>query len=253
MIDGERVLGIIPARGGSKGVPRKNLRPLAGKPLLAWSIEAGKRAACIDRLVLSSDDDEIMTVARQHGCEVPYRRPVHLAADSSPTIDVVLDLLDFLPESYGYVVLLQPTSPLRSAADIDHAAATCSRLNAPACVSVVPAERSPYWMYTVGADGTMTAVLPQPPGTRRQDLPAIYTLNGAVYVARCDWLRQYRKFSGHGSVAYVMPPERSIDIDTDLDFVLAAAILEHARIARSATSEPRTLQSRAPSDRNASC
>ena len=231
MIEGRPVLGIIPARGGSKGVPRKNLRPLGGKPLLAWSVEAGQGAACIDRLVLSSDDEEIMTVARELGCEVPYRRPAHLAQDSSPTIDLVLDLLDFLPETYGYIVLLQPTSPLRTAQDIDDAANLCVRAGAPACASVMPADRSPYWMYTLGEGGTMVPLLSPPAATRRQDLPAIYVLNGAVYVAQCDWLRRHRKFSGHGSVAYVMPPERSIDIDTDLDFVLAAAILERSRSA----------------------
>ena len=115
-----RVLGLITARGKSKGLPRKNVLPVGGKPLLAWTIEAGLEASSIDRLVLSSDDDEIMKVAIEYGCDVPFRRPDHLASDEAGSIQVVLHALEILPD-YDFVVLLQPTSPQRSSEDIDNA------------------------------------------------------------------------------------------------------------------------------------
>ncbi len=217
MIGGRRVLALITARGGSKGLPGKNIRPVAGRPLLAWTIEAAKNAKAPDSVALSSDDEAIMTVAREWGCEVPFRRPVALATDEASSIDVVLHALDALP-GFDYVLLLQPTSPLRTAADIDAACALLERSAAPSCVSVTLAEQSPYWMMRLDEQQRMSPVLAPPPGvTRRQDLPPVYVLNGAIYVADCAWLRQRRAFVGEGTVAYVMPAERSLDIDTLTD------------------------------------
>ena len=136
MIDGRSVLAIIPARGGSKGVPRKNIRPLGGKPLIAWTIEAAHRSAWIDRLILSSEDQEIIDTACAWGCDVPFVRPAELARDCTPGIDPVLHALKQLP-SFDLVVLLQPTSPLRSAADIDRCIERCQRGGAPAAVTEI--------------------------------------------------------------------------------------------------------------------
>lgn len=217
MIDGRSVLAVIAARGGSKGLPGKNILPVGGKPLLAWTIEAARGAACIDRLVLSSDDEAIIAVARAHGCEVPFRRPPELATDEAASIDVVLHALDALP-GHDIVVLLQPTSPLRTAADIDAACARLARKAVPACVSVSPAEQSPYWMYRLDACQVLLPLLEAPPGVvRRQDLPPVYALNGAIYAADVAWLRCTRAFVTHETVALVMPTERSIDIDTSDD------------------------------------
>ncbi len=229
MINGGKVLAVIAARGGSKGLPGKNIRPVAGRPLIAWSIAAAQASQSIDRTVLSSDDDAIMQAARACGCDVPYRRPAHLASDDATSISVLLHALDELP-GFEYVVLLQATSPLRTAADIDAACAQLAHSGAPACVSVCLAEQSPYWMYRLGPGQTLQALLETPPGaTRRQDLPAVYTLNGAVYVARTDWLRQTRSFISPQTVAQVMPAARSIDIDTLEDFeAFAQAIAEKA-------------------------
>lgn len=220
-----RVLALIPARGGSKGVPGKNICALAGKPLIAWTIEAAQQAVCVDRVVVSSDDAAIVAVARQWGAEVPFVRPPELARDDTPGIDVVLHALACLPD-VEWLVLLQPTSPLRTAHDIDAAVARCWEAGAPACVSVTEAPTPPWWLFRLTADGRLQSFLPdrQRP-QRRQDAPTLYALNGAVYVARTDWLRRTRSFLTAETVAYAMPAERSVDIDTPLDLEIAACLL----------------------------
>lgn len=224
VIQGGRVLAVIPARGGSKGVPRKNVREAGGRPLIGWTIEAARGAQSLDRVILSSDDAEIIEVAGRLGLEAPYVRPAELAGDKTPTIDVLLDALARLP-GHDWVVLLQPTSPLRTAADIEGAIARCVETGAPACVSVTPAQESPYWMYTVAEAGRMQPLLPQAAATRRQDLPPVYSLNGAVYVARAGFLQERRSFLQPETVAYVMPVERSLDIDTEADLLQLQTIL----------------------------
>lgn len=221
-----KVLALIPARGGSKGLPGKNIRHLCGKPLIAWSIEAAQAARHVTRIVVTSDDAEILAIAREYGADVPFVRPSKLARDDTPGIDVVLHALDSLPD-YDWVVLLQPTSPLRTAEDIDQAITICLEEGAPACVSVCAAPANPWWMFNVRADGRLVSLLPpeQRP-SRRQDLPEIYALNGAVYVNRVDWLRQTHTSLTEETLAYVMPPERSIDIDTLMDFRIAECLLQ---------------------------
>lgn len=212
------VLALITARGGSKGLPRKNVLSAGGKPLIAWSIEASLQSKVISHVVLSSDDDEIIDTAKAWGCSAPFRRPAELANDTATSIDVVLHALDQLPE-YQYIVLLQPTSPLRTAADIDEAFALMLSLGAPSCVSVCEAEESPYWMFRLNRDKKLERLLREENvATRRQDLPPVYVLNGAIYIAQVEWLRESKSFLGEGCVAYVMPKERSLDIDNLEDF-----------------------------------
>ncbi|MDP3871348.1 MAG: acylneuraminate cytidylyltransferase family protein [Methyloversatilis sp.] len=218
MIDGATVLAIIPARGGSKGVPGKNIRRAGGKPLIAWTIEAASASSLIDRVVLSSDDEKIINVARAHGCEVPFVRDLALAGDDTPAIDVVVDVLDRCGDP-TWVVLLQPTSPLRTAADIDGAIRLCVAREAFSCVSVCAVQQSPYWMFQLSDDHRLLPLFPEAAITRRQDLPEVHALNGAVYVARADWLRQERRFVASGTIGYEMPLERSLDIDTESDFM----------------------------------
>lgn len=218
MIAGRNVLALIPARGGSKGLPGKNVLPVDGRPLLAWTVDAAHRSAYVDRVVLSSDDETIMAAARACGCEVPFRRPSTLATDTATTIDVVMHALDALP-GYDVIVLLQPTSPLRSALDVDAACERLAASGAPACVSVSLVEQSPYWMYRLSEARALLPIVEAPPGgTRRQDLPPVYALNGAIYVADIAWLRQSGTFVTRETVAHVMPAARSIDIDTMADF-----------------------------------
>jgi N-acylneuraminate cytidylyltransferase len=217
MIGAESVLAIIPARGGSKRLPRKNLREFAGRPLIAWTIEAGKRSRYLDRIMLSSEDEEIMRVARSLGCEVPFARPAEFATDDAPGIAPVLDALARLP-GYAWVVLLQPTSPLRSGEDIDACIDACVRLRAPACVSVAPVPKSPYWMYTLDTGRRLKPLIA---AEEPRDPQPAFVLNGAVYVARTDWLLAKQTFVDEATVAHVMPPERSVDIDDETDFKFA--------------------------------
>lgn len=218
MIAGRSVLALIPARGGSKGLPGKNILAVNGRPLLAWTVDAARRSDYVDRVVLSSDDETIAAAALACGCEVPFRRPSELASDTAATIDVALHALAELP-GHDWLVLLQPTSPLRAAADIDAALERCVTTGARTCVSVTAVEQSPYWMYRMGGDQRLVPIIETPPGiTRRQDLPAVYALNGAVYVADVGELKRTRSFVNADTVAHVMPTERSIDIDTAADF-----------------------------------
>lgn len=214
----DKVLALITARGGSKGLPRKNVLLAGGKPLVAWTVQAALNAKSVNRVVLSSDDDEIMAAASAAGCEVPFRRPPLLANDQASSMDVVIHALSELP-GYDYVILLQPTSPLRTSSDID-AAFKCMRdHDAPACVSVTEVEQSPYWMYRLSADDRMLSVLEtQPNFIRRQELPPVYVLNGAIYIAKIDWLLQTRSFLCAETVAYKMSKDRSLDIDDGADF-----------------------------------
>ncbi len=226
MIAGKRVLAVIPARGGSKGVPGKNIRALAGRPLIAWTIAAAKHAPELDRVIISSDDADIIETAKAWGGKAPFTRPAELARDDTPGIAPVLHALDALPETYDYVVLLQPTSPLRTGADISAALKICIDEHAPACVSVSAPHHAPWWMFSLSDSRRLLPLFPKDAlPTRRQDMPEVYALNGAVYVAEVEWLRESKSFLTPETAAYVMPPERSLDIDTELDFRIAEAVV----------------------------
>jgi len=226
MIGGLSVLAIIPARGGSKGVPRKNIRVVAGKPLIAWSITEAQKSRYIDRLVVSTDDTEIAAVAQQWNCEVPFLRPKELALDDTPGIAPVVHMLKTLPEMFKLVVLLQPTSPLRSIDDIDGCIEFIMQKNAKSCVSVVQPNKSPYWMYRIDDNDIMKPLFPGEWG-RRQDLPEAYALNGAVYVADTDWLLEKNTFVAEQTVAYKMPQDRSLDIDSEEDLMYFEMIIKN--------------------------
>lgn len=225
MYKGATILGLIIARGGSKGLPSKNTRLLGGKPLIAWSIAAAKSSELLDRCVLSSDDDGIIAVAREHGCEVPFRRPAELAADETTAAAVVCHALEQV-QGYDYVVLLQATSPARQGPDIDAAIRTCIDAKANSCVSVCEPAKSPYWMYQVDEANRLMPLFPDEHDTpRRQELPPTYVLNGAVYVVNTTAMLEHEQFVFGDTVAYVMPRERSLDIDSDAELVLAETLL----------------------------
>ena len=228
MISEKSVLAIIPARGGSKEVHRKNIRKVAGKPLIAWTIVEAKKSKYIDRLILSSEDEEIIKVAKAWDCEVPFVRPMELAQDDTPGIEPVLHAIKLIHEKYDYVVILQPTSPLRKIEDIDGCIELCTKKNVPACVSVTGPDKSPYWMFTINKKGQLNSfVASVRPVTRRQDLPRVYALNGAVYVAKKDWLEKNKTFISEETVAYVMDKERSVDVDDLFDLQLCEFFLVH--------------------------
>lgn len=226
MINGRSVLAIVPARGGSKGVPRKNIKLLNGKPLIAWTIIEAKKSKYIDRCVVSTEDEEIMAVSRKWGADVPFVRPEELAGDETSSIDVVIHSLKELP-GYDYVVLLQPTSPMRTAEDIDNCIEQCAACRAKGCVSVTEASKSPYWMFTVDERKKMKPVVGlSTSATRRQDLPQVFELNGAVYVSEVGWLLEHGTFLSQETIAYEMSKANSIDIDWGLDFELAELLIK---------------------------
>lgn len=225
MIGGLRVLALVTARGGSQELARKNLREVGGRSLLVRAIETGQWAETIDRVVLSSDDPEIIRAALLAGCDVPFVRPSELATAEARSIDVVHHALETLPERYDLVVLLQPTSPLRLPEDVDEAVELCVSAGAPACVSLTRPDKPPYWMYELSAQQRLMPVLPEyVKVSLRQALPDAYAINGAVYVARTGWIMTRNSFVAPETVGYLMPRERSIDVDSEFDLMLAEAL-----------------------------
>ena len=211
------ILALIPARGGSKGIPRKNIKELCGKPLIAWSIEVALNADFVDQVVVSTDDEEIAEIALDYGAEVPFLRPSEFAKDETPGIAPILHALELFPE-VEQILLLQPTSPLRTTADIDGIVKMFREVQAPAAVSICESSKHPNWMFSCSKDGTLSPFTDNPIATLRQDLPKVYTLNGALYLANAQWLIQTESFISPETLGYVMPPERSADIDTLLDW-----------------------------------
>lgn len=228
MIDGLKVLAVIPARGGSKGAPRKNLRMLGGKPLIAWTIDAARQSRAVDRVIVSTDDHEIAEAALKWGGEVPFMRPTELAQDDTPGDAPFRHAAGETP-GFDIAVLLQPTSPLRNAADIDGCVALALETEG-SVVSVTESGKHPAWMFTL--DGcSMSPVSPHLAATsRRQALPTVYVLNGAVYVMKTADLASGQALISSDTAAYVMPADRSIDIDTEIDFIVASAYIDGRQI-----------------------
>lgn len=222
-----KTFGLIPARGGSKGIPRKNIKLIAGKPLIVWTIEAALRSSILSAVVVSTDDPEIAEVARHAGAQVPFMRPVELAQDQTPGLDPVLHALDQLPQ-YDSVLLLQPTSPLRTTEDIDGCLSLISQTHAPSVVSVTETDTHPYWTYRLNADQTMARFVDSAPIARRQDLPPVFSLNGAMYFADTNWLRRSGSLVSAETLAYVMSREHSVDLDTSLDWKFAELLLKES-------------------------
>jgi N-acylneuraminate cytidylyltransferase/CMP-N,N'-diacetyllegionaminic acid synthase len=235
MYHDQSVLALIPARGGSKGLPGKNIRPLAGKPLITWTIEAALQSRLCDQVMVSADDEKIAAVARQYGAAVPFMRPPELAADEASSMDVIIHAMNWQNEhgqSFDWLLLLQPTSPLRSFEDIRKAAELLTKKRAAAVVSVCESEHSPLWMNIIGPDLNMRDFLAgEHQNKNRQQLGKYYRLNGAIYLARWDFLMERRSFFSENTYAYIMEPERSADIDRELDFKFAEFLIKNHIVA----------------------
>jgi CMP-N-acetylneuraminic acid synthetase len=223
------VVAVIPARGGSKGIPRKNLEPLAGKPLIAWTIEAALEARTLDRVLVSTDDAAIAAAAERHGAEVPFLRPAPLGEDGVHAIHVMLHAVDWLertgelPEA---VVMLLPTSPLRSSADIDAAVKTFRAGDGAPVVAVYASDKTAISLRWV-VEGRLTPILPLPdPNVQRQDAQQLYAVNGAIYVAEPARLRREGTFHAPDAIGLEMPRLRSIDVNTREDLLLAEFLLD---------------------------
>ena len=229
MLGSRKVLAVIAARGGSKGLPRKNVLPCGHKPLIGWTIAAAAASTMLDRAIVSSDDPEILEVARACGADVPFVRPAELASDGATMDAVALHAIDALDEHFDICVLLQATSPLRTGADIDGTLEVMERHDAPSAVSVTSAAKPPQWMYSLDPSGLLRPILPELAEARqRQEARPTFVLNGAVYAIHIDALRTNRRWVSPDTVAFVMPPERSIDVDSALDLVVANALVGKA-------------------------
>jgi CMP-N-acetylneuraminic acid synthetase len=226
----KKIVAIIPARGASKGVPRKNIKELAGKPLIAYTIEAALKSVTIDRVIVSTDDHEIAEISRSYGAEVPFIRPARLATDDAPALPVLQHALKYLEDSEVYspdiIVTLQPTSPLRDAEDIDKAVNKLLDTDADSVVSVCLAKHHPFWMKRLEIDRVYPFVETDREYTRRQDLPPVYCLNGAIFVTKRKILMEKNSDMGEDTRAIIMDEEKSIDVDTPLDFMVAGMLIK---------------------------
>jgi N-acylneuraminate cytidylyltransferase len=233
---GKKVLAIIPARGGSKGLPGKNIRLLAGKPLLGYSIGAARNSRHITKTVVSTDSAEIARVAEKCSAEVIIR-PEEIARDTSPVLDTILNVMTVLDEREGFVpeiiVLLQPTSPLRTTEDIDAAIGIFLAGGFESVISVCETDHSPYWCFTIGEEKLRPLFNKKLATSRRQDLPKTYRPNGALFTSTPEFLKKNAGFMAKKTGPYVMPVDRSIDIDTLFDLQVAELLMAGAGPAKS--------------------
>lgn len=232
MINGKKVIGIVPARGGSKGLPGKNIKELLGKPLIAWSIEAGRDSTYIDTLLVTTDDERIALIAKEFGAEVPFLRPAELANDSATSVDVVAHAIDFMQsrgEHFDIVVLLEPTSPLREPQDIDKALELMADGVATSVVSICEAESThPAFMFRMESQGLIQSM--QSDGfkvLRRQELEPAFFLDGSVYASDIGTLLARKTFCHERTKGLKLPKWKSPEIDDIVDFMLVEAILKH--------------------------
>ncbi len=230
-----KVLAIIPARGGSKGLPGKNLRPLSGRPLVAWPVGTALGCKSIDRVIISTDDPEIAEAARRAGAEVPFLRPTHLADDAASSMDVIMHALDSLAslgQEYEYVVLLEPTSPLTESGDVEDALSLLreSREKADAIVGICRIE-STHPEYDVRRNSVGLISPYAAPDfkslRRRQDIEELYFLEGSLYISSVEAFRRHRTFYHDRTLGFEVPRWKSIEVDDIFDFIMIEAVLQH--------------------------
>lgn len=215
------ILALIPARGGSKEIIRKNIKLLSGKPLINWTIETVNKTKLIDKLIVSTDDLEISEIAKKAGAEVPFMRPDEISKDDTPGIEPALHAIKQITD-FEWLLLLQPTSPLRSVEDIDGIISFCRKNNSPSAVSICEVSEHPYHMYHKNKHFNLQPfVVDRPKFSGRQDFSPLYITNGALYLAKVDWLLKTKSFIGSETLGFEMPINRSIDLDTEYDWNIA--------------------------------
>lgn len=230
MYKGKKILAIIPARGGSKGLPGKNIRELRGKPLIAWSIEHAQKSQYVDDVYVSTDSKDIAEVAERFGVTVPELRPEYLARDAAPSSEFILHTLDLLKgrgREYDYFILLEPTSPLRDVEDVDKSIAML--VDHPESESIVGVAMSgtihPAFMMTVGEDGFLKPLDNGRHDVRRQDLPKVYFFEGSVYVSSVDAYLKKKTFYHDKTLPYIVPEWKSHEVDDIVDFRIIETIM----------------------------
>jgi len=227
-----QILALIPARGGSKGLPKKNIRPLLGKPLIVWTIEEAKKSKYIDKIIVSTDDEEIAHISRENGADVPFLRPKEFAMDTSKSADVIIHALDFLEkqnEQYLLIVLLEPTSPLRDAADID----TCIKklLDTPEAQTIVSVAKlesgHPEFNVIINPEGFIRKLDSSSNFNifRRQELHDVFFFDGSVYVSKVDAFKITGTFFHDSTLGYIIEKYKSLEIDDLSDFICIEALM----------------------------
>lgn len=231
MFKNKKILAIIPARGGSKGLPGKNIKILVGKPLIAWTIEQAKKSKYIDKLIVNTDSKKIVEVAEKYGADVPFLRPKKLAQDDSSIYDVVFHTLNWFEKKdiqFDIIILLQTTSPLRNTGDIDNALRLFLEKCPESLISI--SENSPYWSFKIDKKDYLRPVFNWNYfKKRRQDLPKSYVPNGAIFIFTPKTLLKNKRLYYKETLPYVMPIERSIDIDNEVDFKLVEIIIKNEK------------------------
>ena len=233
MYKNKTFLGIIPARGGSKGLPGKNIKELCGKPLIAWSIESGLKSKYLDEVIVTTDSKDIANIAKQYGASVPFLRPDVLANDTATSFDAIKHTIEFykneMKKEFDYIVLLEPTSPLREARDIDIAIEQLFNSNADSIVGICKTEdQNPAFLvfknekdFISGYENHDMKVL------RRQDIKDVYFFEGTIYISKTDVLLNKKTFYHENTIGYVVPKYKSLEIDDIDDFIMVEAIMKH--------------------------
>ncbi len=229
-----KILAVITARAGSKGIPGKNIKPLGGKPLIAYTINVAKQSKLITDLIVSTDGEDIAKVSREYGAEVPFIRPPELAADNTPHAPVMRHAIEFMEKeksiTYDYAVILQPTSPFRTVEDIDETLKKLIGSGAESAVTLVDVgDFHPVKAKKLEGDRVLPFFMPEPEGVRRQDLPKAYRRSGAVYAMKRDLLMKENKIYGEHIVGHVVPEDRSVDINSPIDWLRAEQMILNLR------------------------
>jgi len=240
MINGKSVLAIIPARGGSKGLPGKNIKELCGKPLVAWPIHAAKNSLYIDKIIVSTDDPQIVDIARREGAEVPFLRPSELAADDSTTISVIVHAINFLAELYEafeYCILLEPTSPLTEGCDINRAIELLEsmRTKADSIVGVSNVVSThPVFDVRITQEGLISPYVGEhfSDAVRRQEIEELYFLEGSLYISDVKTLLEKQTFYHSRTLPYIMPKWKAFEVDDMVDLICIEAIMKNLDLLR---------------------
>lgn len=226
MYKGKRILALITARGGSKGIPNKNIHDFNGKPLLCWTIEAANASQYIDHTILSTDSDKIAKVATSSGCDVPFLRPAELATDESSSMDVIMHALETLDQHFDYLLLLQPTSPLRTSHHIDQIIENCIDSDVPMMISVTEVKKHPDYFYELDSEGRLKGLNGDKMQRRRQDMHRLYEHNGALYFSHIGFLKEKRSYTCPEARAFIMDSYSSVDIDDETDLEYAQFLMK---------------------------
>jgi CMP-N-acetylneuraminic acid synthetase len=231
MIDNKRLLAIIPARGGSKRLPRKNILYLSGKPVISWTIQAALKSKYIDRTIVSTNDIETANISKDYGADVPFLRPDSLATGTATSVDTILHSINAINDNYDYILILQPTSPLRTYEHIDAAVELFLDKKADSIISVCEAEHPTKWINSLPSDLSMINFIHHTEQSKRsQDFIKEYIINGAIYLIRVDTFVKTMTFFPENSYAYIMDRESSIDIDTEYDLKLCEFNINNYRV-----------------------